>query len=100
MKPRQKAILETVRRWATIVVTDEDPGGCVLCDLSDDCDECPYIDVYGVPCVVAFPELTYGNEWSYKARPHIKLRRAMTLARQYTVGDQALEIVREVFGKA
>lgn len=97
MKPRQKAILETVRRWATIVVTGEDPGNCALC-MPPGCSKCPYVEVYdGRRCVDDFPELAHEGVGRYNARPRVKLRRAMTLARRYTVGDQAVEIVREVF---
>lgn len=105
MKPRQQAILDTVRRWAVITVTNMDShSGCELCRLSRDvagifnpiCPVCPYTEVFGRQCTEHFPKLQHGLE---TGDPISKLRRAMALARQYTVGEQAIAIVREVFGR-
>lgn len=94
MKPRQQAILDTVRRYAVIVRERRDPVcHCILCRVAKDlCCNCPYHEVFGADCVYDLgpKPMCFSKE---------KLRRAMTLARQYTVGEQAIVIVRRVFSK-
>jgi hypothetical protein len=92
MKRRQHAVLLTVRRWASATALDEFAlGACPLCYISGgDCDGCPYVEVFEEQCETGILNSI--------PPPKIVLRRAMTLARQFTVGDQALAIVREEFG--
>jgi hypothetical protein len=92
MKRRQQAVLLTVRRWASATVLDEFAlGACPLCDISGTaCEGCPYVEVFEEQCGTGI--------LNSMPPPKIVLRRAMTLARQFTVGDQALDIVRDEFG--
>jgi hypothetical protein len=95
MKPRQQAVLLTVRQWARATVLDEYARRvCPLCHISCKvCDVCPYVEVFEEQCVSGFLHYLCGTQ-----SPRRVLRRAMTLARQFTVGDQALDIVRDEFG--
>jgi hypothetical protein len=104
MKPRQFAVLQTVRRWSWIMLVGVDPwdGACALCRVSSTeargfcfkCELCPYPEVFEQRCYKDFPDLN--DPGSEPGHPGLKLNRALELAQQFGVGDAAWGIYRGI----
>jgi hypothetical protein len=104
VKPRQLAVLQTVRRWSWITLVGVDPwdGACALCRVSSTwargfcfkCERCPYTEVFEQRCYKDFPGLNDPDV--EQGHPGLKLNRALELAKQFGVGAAAFGIYRGV----